>query len=856
MRSTRFRPLLGGILTVVTVVGASSLASGHTLPPGTVAGQAILGNTAAALTSLPAPLLQGSDAIAVDAAGDQFVADATTNAITVLPQRSGTLFGQTVVANQPATLVAATNLSSPSGLAFAANGALLISNQTGNDITVLSPVATTLFGQSIPAASAVTLRATASLNAPTDLTFDAAGDLFIANTGANTIIVVPARTATVFGQNLTADTATTLNAAAPLTAPQGLTFDTHGDLIIANSGAGVVDVLPSSSGSLYGTTVVANTLSSLTPPSALATPTTVRCDGTGLLVITDTALPSDLTQPAAPSVFALSPTATTLFGVPLDANALTALTPINPWLPTGVAFGPDGSLLVLNQNSDDVLVTSPTDSTLYGQQVVADQPEEEQSLATVVSPTGDAVDASGDIFIADYESGGVVVVPSHSGLIFGHPMQKDVPFRLQFGRTPVYPTGLVFDGSGNLFMTSLNDDGLAVLPSTSGTLFGHSVTANQLSLVSAWPYMTSSFTTTGDFGVAIDASGNLFVTDAGGGGITVLPAVSGPIFGVSATANTPFALPVGDTTVGPAAVTFDSQGNLYYGTSGFVQGSASSALAVLPAASGTLFGQSVTADTPTLLTAAAGIGRIGALAVHGGNLFYSTFIPTPTQVGVITSQPQTIFGQVVPAATATALTAIPSSAAVYGMTFDASGNVIFDDLSTRSEDILVQGINQPPVLMSTAPNGHVALTPVTLTSSGGVTGATRSYVVSGRGCQLHGSRLTATLAGTCRVRAVSFTGTAYLTASSPTIVLHFTKAAAPRLVLTSAPVAGRSASVRLSTHGGIPGRSAHLVVIGTGCHLRGAIVARTAGARCTVQATQAATGTYLATRATALTVVL
>ena len=290
MRSTRFRPLLGGILTVVTVVGASSLASGHTLPPGTVAGQAILGNTAAALTSLPTPLLQGSDAIAVDAAGDQFVADATTNAITVLPQRSGTLFGQTVVANQPATLVAATNLSSPSGLAFAANSALLISNQTGNDITVLSPVATTLFGQSIPAASAVTLRATAALNAPTDLTFDAAGDLFIANTGANTIIMVPARTATVFGQNLTADTATTLNAAAPLTAPQGLTFDTHGDLIIANSGAGVVDVLPSSSGSLYGTTVVANTLSSLTPPSALATPTTVRCDGTGLLVITDTAL--------------------------------------------------------------------------------------------------------------------------------------------------------------------------------------------------------------------------------------------------------------------------------------------------------------------------------------------------------------------------------------------------------------------------------------------------------------------------------------------------------------------------------------------------------------------------------------
>jgi len=41
-------------------------------------------------------LLQGSDATALDAAGNQFITDTTTNAITVVPSHPQTHVGQTI----------------------------------------------------------------------------------------------------------------------------------------------------------------------------------------------------------------------------------------------------------------------------------------------------------------------------------------------------------------------------------------------------------------------------------------------------------------------------------------------------------------------------------------------------------------------------------------------------------------------------------------------------------------------------------------------------------------------------------------------------------------------------------------
>ena len=95
-------------------------------------------------------------------------------------------------------------------------------------------------------------------------------------------------------------------------------------------------------------------------------------------------------------------------------------------------------------------------------------------------------------------------------------------------------------------------------------------------------------------GIAFDAGGDLFIADdngPSGGSISVLAAASGTIFGQAVAANTLTTLVSGIDN--PIGVSFDAAGNLYYSTQNEID--------VLPLATGSLYGQAVTADTPATL---------------------------------------------------------------------------------------------------------------------------------------------------------------------------------------------------------------------------------------------------------------
>jgi hypothetical protein len=157
-------------------------------------------------------------AVSFNARGDLFITDYLSgNQITVIPSPTTLMiFGQTVVPNHPVSLDpgasgALSVLNAPLGLAFDAAGDLFITDHNSNccmtgstnsQILVL-PNATTssVFGQSVTPNVPVVLdpgtpgSLAQLLVGPSGLGFDAAGDLYIANQDANTVIAISTKSA-------------------------------------------------------------------------------------------------------------------------------------------------------------------------------------------------------------------------------------------------------------------------------------------------------------------------------------------------------------------------------------------------------------------------------------------------------------------------------------------------------------------------------------------------------------------------------------------------------------------------------------------------------------------------------------
>jgi uncharacterized protein (TIGR03437 family) len=215
----------------------------------TVAGTSFVGDGGAAT----AAILSQPEGIAVDATGNIYFADADSNRVRKIAP-DGTI--QTVAGTGLAGFsgdggpAASAQLNQPYGLALDAAGDLYIADLGNGRVRRIA-----LDG---------TISTVAKLTAPRNVAFDSAGNLYISDFGANQVYVMPpGESMTLFAGSGTAGSSGDGGAAsvAELSAPAGLACDAAGDVYIADSGNGRLRVV---------TNGVINTAFSIPSPTGLA----------------------------------------------------------------------------------------------------------------------------------------------------------------------------------------------------------------------------------------------------------------------------------------------------------------------------------------------------------------------------------------------------------------------------------------------------------------------------------------------------------------------------------------------------------------------------------------------------------
>ncbi len=182
------------------------------------------------------------------------------------------------------------------------------------------------------------------------------------------------------------------------------------------------------------------------------------------------------------------------------------------------AFG--GPIVVLPAGATNVAIDSPS-TVFYG------------DPNAFAHPTAMALDANGDIFLANHFAGNVLEIPSVNGV----PQTSQ-----QRSFNGVASDGLAFDAAGNLYTTSIGDGTLNETPLENGALnFAH---IHQVLSGLTFPE-----------GIAFDASGSLYLGEDGLG-VRQIPLQNGSF---NASASTQLLT----TVQTPSGIALDSLGNVY-----------------------------------------------------------------------------------------------------------------------------------------------------------------------------------------------------------------------------------------------------------------------------------------------------
>lgn len=498
--------------------------------------------------------------IAVDSNGNLFVADTGNDTIRkISPSGMVTTFAG--LAGQPGKANgngSAARFNNPYGVMVDPNNNVYVADTFNDTIRKITPdgTVTTVFGKAGVAGSANKKKTSATFDLPTALAMDSAGNIYVVDTGSDLIRKVSTKGAvtTLAGTAFSPGSADGTGGAAQFHNPFGIAVDSEGNIYVADTGnhtirkitsAGVVTTFAGKAGTA-GSVDGVGTDARFNSPTGIAagnsTDLVVGDFGNGVIrQVSADATVGTLAGAADPSGSADGTLETARFNFPSD-----------------VALDNQSNLYVADFANHTIRKIDPAGDviTLAGTAGVSGTNDGTGQDARFNNPTSLAVDGNGNIYVADTLNNAIRKVTPDGvvSTLAGKPGSSGTNDGSALEARFNSPFCLTVDNNGNIFVSDtgnntirkISSDGqvstLAGVGGTSGTNDG----------------AASDARFSAPEGIAVDSSGNLFVVDAlnstirkisPAGMVTTFagaPGITGSADGVGSVArfNVPFGLAV------------------------------------------------------------------------------------------------------------------------------------------------------------------------------------------------------------------------------------------------------------------------------------------------------------------------
>ncbi|WP_158590442.1 NHL repeat-containing protein [Noviherbaspirillum cavernae] len=467
----------------------------------------------------------GPSGIAIDALGNLYVADTDNVAIRKITPSGDvtTLAGMATESGSVDGAGSTARFNGPSSIAIDATGNLFVTdtyhfptshsaldNSTIRKITPTG-IVTTLAGSSGSLGSTDGSGTLALFYYPSGITVDAAGNLFVSDTWNHTIRrITPAGAVSTFaGTAGISGSDDGTGAAARFFYPSGVTSDSAGNLyVVDSSNATLRKVTPGAAvTTLAGMASQSGSADGIGADARFSGPYGIAADAAGNLYIAD-AFSATIRKIAAGGVVTTLAGSAGSYGTADGAGALARF-----GAPHGIASDGAGNLFITDTASHTIrkIDTAGRVSTFAGTAGVSGRADGQGVAASFSSPNGIALDAGGNLYVADTDNHLVRKITAAGSVTTLAGSAGTAGSADGIGTAALFssPQGIAVDGAGNVYVADTNNHAIRKIApngvvTTLAGIGGSAGFADGAGAAARFDYPQS---------IALDAAGNLFVAD-------------------------------------------------------------------------------------------------------------------------------------------------------------------------------------------------------------------------------------------------------------------------------------------------------------------------------------------------------